>query len=192
MHKGYILSGMASTSKNAVGNQAETNYDKNKRKQQAQRSKDDCTNPENSCPLLYQSQQILSYQHCHKRIDGKQINAPLTLGDAVEDKDYQNDQPREQLYRRLVAESSPALLQPQQQGIPFRQAMHVFPLQAKQGNYQNQRPGNPSPNQSQEIIPYRIFVGLVGHFAHKPPGILLQNQIEERLSTLSVSYVYPS
>ena len=88
MHKGYILSGMASASKNAVGNQAETNYDKNKRKQQAQRSKDDCTNPENSCPLLYQSQQILSYQHCHKRIDGKQINAPLTLGDAVEDKDY--------------------------------------------------------------------------------------------------------
>lgn len=78
------------------------------------------------CPLLYQSQQILSYQHCHKRIDGKQINAPLTLGDAVEDKDYQNDQPREQLYRRLVAESSPALLQPQQQGLPFRQTMHVF------------------------------------------------------------------
>ena len=77
-------------------------------------------------PLLYQSQQILSYQHCHKRIDGKQINAPLTLGDAVEDKDYQNDQPREQLYRRLVAESTPALLQPQQQGIPFRQATHVF------------------------------------------------------------------
>ena len=35
-------------------------------------------------------------------------------------------------------------------------------------------------------------MGLVGHFAHKPPGILLQNQIEERLSTLSVSYVYPS
>ena len=28
MHKGYILSGMASASKNAVGNQAETNYDK--------------------------------------------------------------------------------------------------------------------------------------------------------------------
>lgn len=97
----------------------------NKRKQQAQRSKDDCTNPETRAPL-YQSQQILSYQHCHKRIDGKQINAPLTLGDAVEDKDYQNDQPREQLYRRLVAESTPALLQPQQQGIPFRQATHVF------------------------------------------------------------------
>ena len=48
-----------------------------------------------------QSPTSVSYTHL---IDGKQINAPLTLGDAVEDKDYQNDQPREQLYRRLVAE----------------------------------------------------------------------------------------
>ncbi len=42
--------------------------------------------------------------------DGKQINAPLTLGDAVEDKDYQNDQPREQLYPELVAGKQSSLL----------------------------------------------------------------------------------
>ena len=147
---------------------------------------------ENSCPLLYQSQQILSYQHCHKRIDGKQINAPLTLGDAVEDKDYQNDQPREQLYRRLVAESSPALLQPQQQGLPLPADNACFSTSSQTRKLPEPTSRESIPKSKSEIIPYRIFMGLVGHFAHKPPGILLQNQIEERLSTLSVSYVYPS